>query len=67
MTRSWKLFLLLPHLLRAREPGTVGREAVLQHSRAAQAAAVALACRSTHVAHMDTDAMLMVDPGTRKL
>ena len=34
-TRAWKLFLLAPRFLlhRAREPGTVGREAPLQHSR----------------------------------
>eukprot|EP00439_Symbiodinium_sp_Y106_P018005 s6995_g2.t1 len=33
-TRAWKLFLLAPRFLlhRAREPGTVGREAPLQHS-----------------------------------
>ena len=34
-TRAWKLFLLAPRFLlhRAREPGTVGREALLQRSR----------------------------------
>ncbi|CAE7233923.1 PPP1R12B [Symbiodinium sp. CCMP2592] len=34
-TRAWKLFLLSPRLLlhRAREPGTVGREALLQRTR----------------------------------
>ncbi|CAE7916754.1 unnamed protein product, partial [Symbiodinium sp. KB8] len=34
-TRAWKLFLLAPRLLlhRPREPGTVGREALLQRSR----------------------------------
>ena len=34
-TRAWKLFLLAPCFLlhRAREPGTVGREALLQRSR----------------------------------
>ena len=34
-TRAWKLFLLLPRLLlhRAREPGNVGREALVQRAR----------------------------------
>ena len=34
-TRAWKLFLLVSRLLlvRAREPGTIGRDAILQRSR----------------------------------